>query len=190
MKRRNLLYGGTAAVAGLAGAGAAWWTSRPPGAQLLAPGEAGRAPAPGEAAEEAAASFWRMSFQTPDGHTLPMDSFRGKRLLVNFWATWCPPCVEELPLLERFYQQNKAKDWQLVALAVDQAEAVRRWLQARPLGFAVGIAGLQGIGLSQSLGNTAGGLPFSLVFDSSGALLHRKVGKVSEQELAVWAQLE
>ena len=130
-----------------------------------------------------------MSFDTPDGQPQAMSSFRGKPLLLNFWATWCPPCVEELPLLDAFYQEQKAKGWQVLGLAVDQPSAVRKWLQAKPLSFAVGMAGLSGTDLSKSLGNLAGSLPFTVVFGASGALLHRKTGKVSREDLLQWAQL-
>ena len=171
-----MLYGGVAAAAGLAGAGAAWWKFQPHDA---APGE------PAKAAE----SFWALSFDSPDGKALPMSSFRGKLLLVNFWATWCPPCVEELPLLDFFYQENKDKNLQVVGLAVDQPSAVRTWLQTRPLNFPVGMAGLGGTELSKSLGNLSGSLPFTVVFGTSGQLLHRKIGKVLPEELALWTHL-
>ncbi len=169
-----MLYGGVAVAAGLLGAGAAWWKFQPA--------------APEEAAK-AAEAFWTMSFDSPDGKALPMSSFRGKLLLVNFWATWCPPCVEELPLLDFFYQENKDKNIQIVGLAVDQPSAVRTWLQTRPLNFPVGMAGLRGTELSKSLGNVSGGLPFTVVFSPSGLLLHRKIGKVSPEELVQWTQL-
>ena len=168
-----MLYGGVAALAGVAGAVAAWWKFQPRGA------------APAEAAK-IAESFWATSFDTPDGKPLLMSSFRGKLLLVNFWATWCPPCVEELPLLDFFYQENRNKNIQIVGLAVDQPSAVRTWLQTRPLNFPVGMAGLGGTELSKSLGNVSGGLPFSVVFGTSGQLLHRKVGKVLPEELTLW----
>ena len=177
MDRRNLLYIGAAGAAGLAGAGAAWLKYEP---QKLIPGQA-------NAVQD---SFWAMSFDTPDGKPQPMSSFRGKPLLLNFWATWCPPCVEELPLLDAFYQAQKAKGWQVLGLAVDQPSAVRKWLQAKPLSFAVGMAGLGGTELSKSLGNLAGSLPFTAVFGASGALLHRKTGKVSKEDLAQWVQLK
>ena len=118
-----------------------------------------------------------------------MSSFRGKPLLVNFWATWCPPCIEELPLLDSFYQANKSNGWQLLGLAVDQPSAVRKWLQAKPLSFPVGMAGFGGTEVSKSFGNLSGGLPFSVVLGASGQLLHRKSGKVTPEELALWAQL-
>ncbi|WP_293633393.1 TlpA disulfide reductase family protein [Polaromonas sp.] len=179
MNRRNMLYGGVAAAAALAGAGAAWWKFQPHGASPETPADAAKV----------AASFWSLSFDTPDGKPLAMSSFRGKLLLVNFWATWCPPCVEELPLLDFFYQENKDKNLQVVGLAVDQPSAVRTWLQTRPLNFPVGMAGLGGTELSKSLGNMTGSLPFTVVFSPAGVMLHRKVGKVLPEELVQWTKL-
>ena len=173
MKRRTMLYGGVAAAAGLAGAGAAWWKSQPHPSSL-----------------QQADLFWGLSFDTPDGKVLAMSGFRGKPLLVNFWATWCPPCIEELPLIDSFYSANKGDNWQVLGLAVDQPSAVRKWLQAKPLGFAVGMAGLSGTELSKSLGNAAGSLPFTVVFGGSGALLHRKTGKVTPDDLKLWAAVK
>ena len=177
MNRRNLLYVGTGVAAGLAGAGAAWLKYEP--GTLQTP-----------QASAATAALWAMSFDSPDGKPQAMSSFKGKRLLLNFWATWCPPCVEELPLLDSFYQEHKGNGWQVLGLAVDQPSMVRRWLQTRPLSFAVGMAGLDGTELSKSLGNLAGGLPFTVVFGASGELLVRKIGKVSQDELASWAKLK
>lgn len=171
-----MLYGGVAAAAGLAGAGVAWWKFQPHEVAATAPAGS---PDP----------FWSLSFDTPQGQPLAMREFAGKPLLVNFWATWCPPCVEELPLLNRFYEENKAKNWQVVGLAVDQPSAVRTWLQKSPLSFPVAMAGLSGAELSKALGNLSGGLPFTAVFGASGQLLHRKSGKVTPGDLAQWVQL-
>jgi thiol-disulfide isomerase/thioredoxin len=184
---------GVAAAAGLVGMGTAWWKFRPHGAvpnsvadrAAVAPRAEARAQG-----DDAVEAFWKSSFDTPEGNPLPMSSFRGKPLLVNFWATWCPPCIEELPLLDSFYQANKAKGWQLLGLAVDQPSAVRKWLQSKPLSFPVGMAGFGGTELSKSFGNLSGGLPFSVVLGASGQLLHRKTGKISPEDLALWAQLK
>ena len=177
MNRRNMLYGGVATAAALAGAGVAWWKFEPSDAINAPP------------VTTAAQAFWAMSFDTPAGAPLPMNGFSGKLLLVNFWATWCPPCVEELPLLDFFYQENKDKNLQVVGLAVDQPSAVRTWLQTRPLNFPVGMAGLGGTELSKSLGNRSGSLPFTVVFSPAGLLLHRKIGKVTPEDLVQWTQL-
>ena len=170
--RRRLLYGAVAAAAGLAGAGAAWWKWR-----LDAP------------ADDAIAGFWPLSFETPEGVPLPMQAFRGKPLLINFWATWCPPCVEELPLIDAFYRQNSGKNWQVVGLAIDQPSAVRSFLKRTPVSFPVGMAGLGGTELGKSLGNVSGGLPFTVVLGSSGAILQRRMGRVRPEDLDQWARL-
>lgn len=189
MKRRTIVYGGAAAAAGLTGAGVAWWKSQPhPFRPLQA--NAGVGTAAVVSAGPGTDPFWGLSFDTPDGKVLAMSSFRGKPLLVNFWATWCPPCIEELPLIDSFYSANRRNNWQVLGLAVDQPSAVRNWLQAKPLGFAVGMAGLSGTDLSKSLGNAAGGLPFTVVFGGAGQLLHRKIGKVTPDDLALWAALK
>src|SRR5438128_2664895 len=103
-----------------------------------------------------------MSFDTPDGAQLSMQALRGRPLLLNFWATWCPPCVEEMPLLDRFFRQSGSKSWQVVGLAIDQPSAVRNFLKKTPVTFPIGLAGLGGTELAKSLGNEVGGLPFTV----------------------------
>lgn len=178
MNRRQLMLGGVAAAAALAGAGVAWRQFQPHGTPAATRGE-------GVVLDP----FWAQVFDTPDGASLALASFSGKPLLVNFWATWCPPCIEELPLLDGFYRENKDKRWQVLGLAVDQPSAVRTWLERKPLGFPVAMAGFSGTELSKSLGNLSGGLPFTVVFGASGQVLHRKSGKVTPEDLAQWAQL-
>ena len=118
---------------------------------------------------------------------LALRSLFGQPLLVNFWATWCPPCVEELPLLDGFYQQQKAKGWRLLGIAIDQPSAVRNWLQRSPLSFPIALGGLQGSEMSKQLGNAAGGLPFSVLFSARGEVLERKLGQLSASDLSSWA---
>jgi thiol-disulfide isomerase/thioredoxin len=127
--------------------------------------------------------LWRMQWPTPDGGSLAMKSFAGKPVLVNFWATWCPPCIAELPLIERFYQENKAKNWQVLGIAVDRTEAVQPFLQQNPLSFPQAMAGMQGVELSRSLGNLSGALPFTVVFNATKVVVHRKMGTITENEL-------
>jgi thiol-disulfide isomerase/thioredoxin len=170
--RRRLLYAGVAGVAAIAGAGLAWWKWRP-----------------GTTAHDAAAALWPLQFETPAGSTLAMGTLRGKPLLVNFWATWCPPCIEELPLLEAFYRENASKSWQVVGLAIDQPSAVRTFLQRTPVSFPVGLAGLGGSELSKALGNIAGALPYTVVISGSGEVVRRRMGRVTAPDLAQWAQL-
>jgi thiol-disulfide isomerase/thioredoxin len=175
LQRRHVLTVGVAAVAAIAGAGVAYWQGMQK--QLETPPK----PITGSLDQ-----LWQMQFDTPEGSKLDMQSLKGKPLLINFWATWCPPCVEELPLLERFYVENKAKSVQIVGLAADKPEAVRAFLKKLPLTFPIGITDLSGIALSKSWGNLAGGLPFSVMLAADGRVLQRKMGKLSEDDLKVW----
>jgi thiol-disulfide isomerase/thioredoxin len=169
--RRALLVAGVAGVAALAGAGVALWRRQQAGA------------------EAAAAAIWPMSFDTPGGTALAMNSLRGKPLVVNFWATWCPPCIEELPLLDAFYRENSAKGWQVIGLAIDQPSAVRAFLKKTPVSFPVGFAGFGGTELGTALGNMSGGLPFTVVFGSSGDIAQRRMGRLNPADLAHWKAL-
>ncbi|RYG07658.1 MAG: TlpA family protein disulfide reductase [Burkholderiales bacterium] len=170
-RRRAALLGGVGAVAALAGGVVGWRTLQP-----------------GEMAQDALPNLWNLTFDTPVGGALPMASLRGKPLLVNFWATWCPPCIEELPLLDGFYKQNAGRNWQVVGLAVDQPSAVRKFLERMPLSFPIGMAGLEGTELAKNLGNLAGGLPFTIVLGADGQVRQRKMGKVEPADLAIWLQ--
>lgn len=175
--RRALLVGaGTAAA--LAGLGVAWWRHTTP---PVTAAPAGSPPPDG---------FWHAEWPTPQGASLSMKSLAGKPLLLNFWATWCPPCVEELPLINDFYLKNKANGWQVLGLAVDKLQPVQAFLQKSPLDFPVGMAGLAGTELTRAMGNLAGALPYSVVLGADGSILHRKMGRVTPEELALWAGLK
>lgn len=178
LHRRQILTVGVAAAAALSGAGVAYWQDQK---VKVSEASAPQKPVSGDLTD-----LWQMQFDTPDGSKLAMQSLKGKPLLINFWATWCPPCVEELPLLEGFYSQNKAKSVQIVGLAADKPEAVRAFLKKLPLTFPIGITDLSGIALSKSWGNLAGGLPFSVMLAADGRVMQRKMGKLSEDDLKTW----
>ena len=167
--RRALLAG----VGVLAAAGGAFWYLRQP---------------PAEDAEDAAIDLWSQRFPRPEGGELVMAELRGKPLLVNFWATWCAPCVRELPEIDRFHRTFAPQGWQVVGLAIDGPTPVRDFLRRVPVGFPIGLAGLGGTDLVRKLGNPAGGLPFSVIFGRDAQVLHRKLGETSFDELADWAR--
>lgn len=170
--RRRWLFGAVAGIAALAGWTLAWRSgqfARGSGTDRLA--------------------LWDLAFSAPDGTLLPMQGFLGKPLLLNFWATWCPPCVEELPLLDRFYVENKSNGWQVLGLAVDQRQPVVRFLERAPVRFPIALAGMAGADLGRTLGNQQGGLPFTVVFDRTGQVVHRKMGTVTPQDLQQWRAL-
>lgn len=174
--RRHWLTAGIAATAGAAGLATAWWQM-----QALAQ-------SPSKAAADG--DIFKLKFDAPSGPALDMARFQGKPLLVNFWATWCPPCIEELPLIDAFYKEHATKGWQVVGLAADQPNAARQFLIKKPLTFPIGIIGLKGIELSKSLGNLTGGLPFSVVYGADGKVAQRKIGKLSEADLKRWSEIK
>lgn len=167
--RRRWLYGG-AGLAAAAAAALAWWR--------LAPQSEGARPE---------ALLWAQSFAQLDGSALALAGLRGRPLLLNFWATWCPPCVQELPLLNRFYTERRAQGWQVLGLAQDRPEAVQQFLQRLPLAFPIALAGPQGAQLARSLGNLQGGLPFTVVLAADERIAHRKIGQVKAEDLQRWA---
>ncbi len=173
LRRRQLLYVGVAATAGVAGGALAWWKYAVSGAS-----------------SRVDAALWQRSFPTPGGSTLELVGFQKKPLVLNFWATWCPPCVAEMPLLDRFYRENMHKGWQVVGLAIDKAEPVRRFVRENAIGFPVGLAENDGYELVQTLGNLSGGLPFTVLIGEDGSVIQRKMGRLLPADLSAWAQLK
>lgn len=171
---RRWILRGLAGSAALAGVGAAVWRG-------LGDAPVTAEPVPG---------FWAQRWESPEGQVVALQQFRGRPLLINFWATWCPPCVDELPLINQFFREHQANGWQVLGLAVDKKAPVQAFLQRMPLSFPVALAGMAGADLGRSLGNLSGGLPFSVVLSSDGVLRQRRMGRVLPADLQVWAGLK
>ena len=173
--RRRLVLG-VAAAAGTAGLGLAWWRNQPTAGAAMPPADS-----------RALAALWALRLERPEGGELVLDSLRGKPLLINFWATWCAPCVREMPEIDRFHTAFSPRGWQVLGLAVDSPSPVRAYLARVKVSFPIGLAGLDGTELVHTLGNPQGGLPFTVLIGGNGVVLQRKLGETRYDELAGWA---
>jgi thiol-disulfide isomerase/thioredoxin len=151
-------------------------------ATALLRGKPGRA-AP---AEDAPRDWAKEPFERPEGGKLALADFYGKPLLLNFWATWCPPCVKEMPLLDRFHTEQRSAGWQVLGIAVDKIDPVREFLAKHPVGYPIGVAGLDALEWLRALGNVGGGLPFSVALASSGSPAQKKIGEIDPTVLQSW----
>jgi len=167
--RRVWLASAVAALAAAAGVGYGWWRQRSTG-------------------DDDPQGLWQMRFARPEGGELVMADFRGRPLVLNFWATWCVPCIRELPALQGFQRDRAAQGWQVLALAVDSPVPVLEFSSRFKLELPVALAGTDGLELMRQLGNGQGGLPFTVVFGPNGRVHARKLGETRIDDLAQWAE--
>ena len=118
-----------------------------------------------------------------DGRPQRLEQWRGKVVVVNFWATWCAPCREEIPLLIKLQKKYGAEGLQLVGVAIDQAEKVRPYAAELGMNFPILMGGVETIELSRTLGNRAGVLPFTVILGRDGRIAAREVGAAKEGPL-------
>lgn len=177
MKRRTLLIGG-AGLAAMAGVGFWGWqqsTRRAP--------QANRAIREQKATEPDIEAFFKASLPDMEGEAQAMSQWRDRPLVINFWATWCPPCVKEMPDLNRLSKAHP--DAQFLGIAVDTADNVAEFVKKVPVSYPIFVAGHEGIGLVRELGNSAGGLPFTVLVKPGGELGPVILGPVDPKSLDV-----
>lgn len=157
-------------------AGLSWWITLPAKEQ----------PGPDAAAGVAApvsVSVWSLSFPDTFGAFQPLSQWRGKVLVLNFWATWCPPCREEMPALSRVHLKYASQGVQVIGLSIDTLNKVRDFQSEEPVAYPLLIGAMSLIETSAGWGNEAQALPFTAFFDRHGRLAFVKQGKLSEEEL-------
>ena len=137
----------------------------------------------GLASDPAIKAFFANPWQSPDGKLADTEKWRGKVLVVNFWASWCPPCVEEMPTLDKLQQEFKAQNVLFVGIGIDSPSNIREFLKSTPVTYPIVIGGLEGSSLSKQMGNTQGALPYTVIINPKGKAIYTKLGKISEEEL-------
>jgi thiol-disulfide isomerase/thioredoxin len=162
--RRAWLVSGVALAALALGAGTAWYRSRP-------------------TATADGAAILGLVLPDADGQQQAVAQWRGKVLVVNFWATWCAPCREEMPQFVRIQARDAVKGVQFVGIAVDDAAKVRDFARELGLNYPSLIGGFGAIELSKSLGNSLSALPFTVVLDRGGQVALTHLGPLAPAEL-------
>lgn len=136
---------------------------------------------------ESASWIFELSYPNADGVNTPLSQIRGEKLTVlNFWATWCPPCVEEMPELSRVHAELEGQGVKTIGLAVDSPSAVAQFALDKPVSYPLVVIGAAGTSLAERLGNAAGALPYTVLVDAEGRVLEQKLGRIHESELRDW----
>ncbi|MGR9071800.1 MAG: TlpA family protein disulfide reductase [Gammaproteobacteria bacterium] len=129
------------------------------------------------------AAMPQLSLPDLSGNQRNLDEWRGKVLVVNFWATWCPPCRKEIPEFISLQQELGSKGLQFVGIAIEEKEPVEEYLTFTDINYPILIGGDAGAALSSRFGNRIGAVPFTLIADRQGLIVHRHPGEMSRSQL-------
>ena len=140
-------------------------------------------PSAPEWSAEGVAQLFAARLDDSSGKAQPIAQWRGKTLVVNFWAAWCPPCREEMPIFSRLQAKYAANGVQFVGIALDTADNVNRFTQQQTVGYPLLIGGASGGELAQQLGNASLALPYTVVLGATGEVRLARLGRVGEEEL-------
>lgn len=143
-----------------------------------------RQEAPGSAQnEQAVAALLASSANSPDGKPQALQQWRGRILVVNFWATWCPPCREEMPALSQLSDKFAEKGVQFIGIAIDSADNVQRFVAQQRSSYPLLVGAPEALAQSRALGNHRQALPFTVIIDGQGQLRYQRLGGIDAATL-------
>lgn len=180
------VYGVIAVIA--AGIGVYTYKTKPmPVALTAANGAAAAAPAAGADATAPAAdpvaALLGQSMPDAAGKSQDLAQFKGKAMLVNFWAPWCAPCVKEMPELSALQNEPAGKKVQIVGIGIDSPSNIAQFASKLKITYPVLVAGMTGTDLSRQLGNTVGGLPYTVLIGADGKVKKTYLGGLKFDQL-------
>lgn len=129
------------------------------------------------------AALWQLAFPDDRGRAQPLSQWRGKVLVLNFWASWCAPCREEMPDFVALRAQFQPRGVEFVGLAIDNPANVTQFLRAHPVTYPILIGEGVAHDLARQLGNPSGALPYTLVIDREGEIVLKHLGRLPRAEL-------
>ncbi len=138
---------------------------------------------PAPPADTAVSALMQLAMPDPVGQQRKMSEWQGKVLLVNFWATWCPPCVAEMPELEALQAERGSKGLQIVGIGIDSPSNIREFSEKHKITYPLLVGGLQGTEVSRSFGNETGGLPFTVLIGTDGLVKQAYMGRLDLQKV-------
>ena len=126
-----------------------------------------------------------IDFSLPDltGKQRNINEWQGKIRIINFWATWCPPCLKEIPEFIKLQNQFDDKGIQFIGIAIEDKQAVEEYLNTISINYPILIGGDEAINLSHQLGNIVNAVPFSLIVNQQGQIIHRQPGELSKEKI-------
>ena len=117
------------------------------------------------------------------GELQPLAQWKGKVLVINFWASWCPPCREEMPALSRLQIKHAANGIQIIGIALDNAANVVQYAKWHPTSYPLLVGDSTTTELTRAMGNSQMALPYTVVYDAAGTARMTRLGLFSEDEL-------
>lgn len=137
----------------------------------------------GPAAPSAVDQFFTRTLPDVGGKPVAMKQWQGRPLVLNFWATWCAPCVEEMPELTELQKELQPRNIQILGIGIDSPASISAFAEKYKIAYPLYVAGMEGSDLSRQLGNQAGGLPFTVLVDASGKVRTTYLGRLKMEEL-------
>ena len=119
----------------------------------------------------------------PKGQQHALSEWQGKILILNFWATWCPPCLKEIPDFVELQTQYQDKNLQFIGIAIEEKQSLIEHPLYAQINYPVLIAGNGGVSLSKAWGNLASIVPFSVVISPEGEIIHRQQGEFKREKI-------
>lgn len=126
-----------------------------------------------------AAPFYTANLIDAAGKKVQLEQYRNKIIVLNFWATWCPPCREEMPELSQLHDRYQDKNVLVLGVAIDELAAVNAYLQASPVSYPIILSENESMELATKLGNDQAVLPYTVIIDANGNVIDTFLGRIS-----------